>query len=222
MYLQIENEFKENSRIRSSQILFIVGAILFVLINSSFLDQIRASNFTNEYYLLVFLGDTFLFYFICYLFVFFKGTDKRYRSVKNFISVHKTIHAYQDKLHEKDISILKEILQDYNIDTRPKVEEAIRHYQCLLPRKVSQTGQLLSILALVVSILALLVSEMVSQSVENVEFILGIILTVIIIYIVVRLIEKNVFRIFGKDALYTRIEDSLSEIFMTYYLKKDK
>ena len=64
MYLQIENEFKENSRIRSSQILFIVGAILFVLINSSFLDQIRASNFTNEYYLFVLLGDTFLFYFI--------------------------------------------------------------------------------------------------------------------------------------------------------------
>ena len=34
MYLQIENEFKENSRIRSSQILFIVGAILFGIGNT--------------------------------------------------------------------------------------------------------------------------------------------------------------------------------------------
>ena len=99
------------------------------------------------------------------------------------------------------------------INTRPKVEEAIRHYQCLLPKRVSQTGQLLSILAFVISTLALLTSETVLQSVENVSFILGIILTVVIIYIAVRLIEKNIFRIFGKDALYTRIEDSLAEIF---------
>ena len=42
-----------------------------------------------------------------------------------------------------------------------------------------------------------------------------------VVYAVIRLIEKNIFRVFGKDALYTRIEDSLSEIFMTYCLKKD-
>ena len=53
-------------------------------------------------------------------------------------------------------------------------------------------------------------------------FIAGILFTVIIIYTMVRLIEKNIFRIFGKDALYMRIEDSLSEIFMIYYLKKEE
>ena len=104
---------------------------------------------------------------------------------------------------------------------KEKIDKKIKHYQCLLPRKISQTGQLLSILAFVISTLALLVSETVIASAENVGFILGIILTVIIVYAVIRLIEKNIFRVFGKDALYTRIEDSLSEIFMTYYLKKD-
>ena len=153
--------------------------------------------------------------------MFFIGLTKDKRTIKAFFSIVETIQAYQNKLHDEDIKILKAILEEHKINTRPKIKEAIKHYQCLLPRKILQTGQFFSFLAFVISTLALLVSETVIASAENVGFILGIILTVIIVYAVISLIEKNIFRVFGKDALYTRIEDSLSQIFMNYYLKKD-
>ncbi len=221
MYLQIENEFKNNSKTLASQLLLILGAFLFSCVCTIFLNAVVKKGYGENIYALILFGGMFIFYVICYVFVFFKGLKKEQRTVKAFFKVSATIRAYQNKIHSDDIKILKEILEKHKINTRPKVEEAIRHYQCLLPRKVSQSGQLLSILAFVISVLALLVTETVMQSVENVGFILGIILTVILIYALVRLIEKNIFRSFGKDALYTRIEDSLSEIFMTYYLKKD-
>ena len=221
MYLQIENKFKKNSKIRTSQSLFIVGALLLTIICSMLLNLIKSEENYWGIYALILLIGSFVFYVICYVFMFFIGLTKDKRTIKAFFSISETIQAYQNRLHDEDIKILKEILEEHKINTRPKIEEAIKHYQCLLPRKISQTGQLLSILAFVISTLALLVSETVIASAENVGFILGIILTVIIVYAVIRLIEENIFRVFGKDALYTRIEDSLSEIFMTYYLKKD-
>ncbi len=221
MYLQIEEEFKKRSKTRNAQALFVLGVILFALICTTLLDKITGKDNYEICYAIILLLGMFIFYTICYTFIFVIGLSKKQRSFKQFFKIKDTIHSYQEKLHSDDIKILQEILEKHKINTRPKVEEAIKHYQCLLPRKISQTGQLLSILAFVISTLALLVSETVLQSVENVGFILGIILTVTIIYLSVRLIEKNIFRIFGKDALYMRIEDSLSEIFMTYYLKKE-
>ncbi len=221
MYLQIEEEFKKRSKTRNAQALFVLGVILFALICTALLDKITGKDNYEIYYAIILLLGMFIFYTICYTFIFVIGLSKKHRSFKQFFKVKDTIHSYQEKLHSDDIKILQEILKNYKIDTRPKVEEAIKHYQCLLPRKVSQTGQLLTILAFVISTLALLVSETIISSIENIQFIAGIIFTVIIIYVMVRIIEKNIFRIFGKDALYMRIEDSLSEIFMTYYLKKE-
>lgn len=220
MYLQIENKFKKNSKIRTSQLLFIVGTLALAIICSMLLNLIKSEENYWGFYTLILLIGSFVFYVICCVFMFFIGLTKDNRTIKEFFNIKRTIQAYQNRLHDEDIKILKEILEEHKINTRPKIEEAIKHYHCLLPRKISQTGQLLSILAFVISTLSLLVSENVIASTENVSFILGIILTVIIIYAVIRLIEKNIFRVFGKDALYTRIEDSLSEIFMTYYLTK--
>ena len=220
MYLQIENKFKKNSKIRTSQLLFIFGALLLAITCSILLNLIKSEENYWGFYALILLIGSFVSYAICHVFMFFIGLTKDKRTIKAFFSIE-TIQAYQNRLHNEDIKILKAILEEHKINTRPKIEEAIKHYQCLLPRKISQTGQLLSILAFVISTLALLVSETVIASAENVGFIVGIIFAVIIIYTVIRLIENNIFRMFGKDALYTRIEDSLSEIFMTYYLKKD-
>ena len=222
MYLQIEEEFKKQSKTRNAQVLFVLGTFLLALICTMLLNKIAGiDNYEIAYTIILLLG-LFIFYTICYIFMFVIGLCKKQRSFEQFFKIKDTICTYQEKLHNDDIKILQGILKNHKINTRPKVEEAIRHYQCLLPRKVSQPGQLLTILAFVISTLALLFSETVISSTENVQFIGGIIFTIIIIYAVVRMIEKNIFRIFGKDVLYMRIEDSLSEIFMTYYLKKDE
>lgn len=222
MYLQIEEEFKKQSKTRNAQVLFVLGAFLLALICTMILNKIAGiDNYEIAYTITLLLG-LFIFYVICYTFMFVIALCKKQRSFKQFFKIKDTICTYQKKLHNDDIKILQGILKNHKINTRPKVEEAIRHYQCLLPRKVSQPGQLLTILAFVISTLALFASETVISSTENIQFIAGILFTVIIIYAMVRLIEKNIFRVFGKDALYMRIEDSLSEIFMTYYLKKEE
>ena len=222
MYLQIEEEFKKQSKTRNAQVLFVLGAFLLALICTMILNKIAGiDNYEIAYTITLLLG-LFIFYVICYTFMFVIGLCKKQCSFKQFFKIKDTICTYQKKLHNDDIKILQGILKNHKINTRPKVEEAIRHYQCLLPRKVSQPGQLLTILAFVISTLALLFSETVISSTINIQLIVGIIITIIIIYAVVRIIEKNIFRIFGKDVLYMRIEDSLSEIFMTYYLKKDE
>lgn len=222
MYLQIEEEFKKQSKTRNAQVLFVLGTILLALICTMLLDKIAEKNNYKICYAIILLIGAFVFYTICYIFMFVVGLSKKQRSFKQFFKIKDTIHSYQGKLHSDDIKILQGILKNHKINTRPKIEEAIKHYQCLLPRKVSQPGQLLTILAFVISTLALFASETVISSTENIQFIAGILFTVIIIYAMVRLIEKNIFRVFGKDALYMRIEDSLSEIFMTYYLKKEE
>ena len=42
MYLQIENKFKKNSKIRTSQLLFIFGALLLAITCSMLLDLIKS------------------------------------------------------------------------------------------------------------------------------------------------------------------------------------
>lgn len=221
MYLQIEDTFKKNSKIRASQVLFVVGALLFALIYVKPLDLVAKEENNGWLYATILVLGILFFYFICYIYIFFKGLPNEQRNIKRFFNVIGTIDNYRDTLHTDDIKILKEILEEHKIDTRPKVEEAIRHYQCLLPRKVLPTGRLISILALVISTLALLVNETVLKSTENIKYILEIIFAVILFYALICLVEKTIFRVFGKSALYTRIEESLSEIFMTYYLKKE-
>ena len=102
------------------------------------------------------------------------------------------------------------------------MEEIIKHYQCILPRKVEQSGQLLSILAFVISVLALLLSETVIKSAENIAGAIIILVMVALLYLIAQSFNRNVLKVFSKDSLYERIESSLAEIFMIWYLKKDK
>ena len=157
------------------------------------------------------------------------------RQIDDKTIIDKNIRELEDRIRYKiqkqlglhgtcfeDIKILSGILKENNINTRPKVQETIRHYQCLLPRKIISSGQLLAILAFTISVMALLFSEPIMASIGNVQVVLEIILSVIIIYAAIRIIEKNYFRCFGNDELYVRLEASLSEIFMDYYLKDEE
>lgn len=221
MYFEIENEFKRNSTIRTSQLLLVLGSMLLSSI-CTFITELLANeeNYANIYMCVLLVGLVF-FYIICYCYMFFKGIKKQQRTLKTFFQIKKTIQAYKSTIHNIDINLLNKILKSHEINTRPKVEEAIRHYQCLLPRKINQSGQLTSLLALVISFLALLSSETILNSLESARFILGVLLTVVIMYLFVKWIDDSVFRAFSRNALYARIEESLSEIFMSYYIKKD-
>ena len=62
MYLQIENKFKKNSKIRTSQSLFIVGALLLTIICSMLLNLIKSEENYWGIYALILLIGSFVFY----------------------------------------------------------------------------------------------------------------------------------------------------------------
>ena len=222
MYLKIEKEFKKKSKNRKSQLLFVLGVFVYSTILSIVITFFVGLEKNIGTYLLIMTGSVIPFFIGCYIVILVKIGRVEKISFINIFDVDENKNKYHQIIHEEDIKILSGILKENNINTRPKVQETIRHYQCLLPRKIISSGQLLAILAFTISVMALLFSEPIMASIDNVQVVIEIILSVIIIYMVIKLIEKNYFRCFGNDALYTRLEASLSEIFMDYYLKDEE
>ena len=226
MYLRIEKEFKKRSKHRKTQLRFVVGAftfatILSLLFSSNLFAMVKNNKLDANYIWFTLLG-MLPFLFICYIYMAISIRKYTKLSIKNIFDLDFVQEQYKEMIHKEDLKILCEILKDNHINTRPKVQETIRHYQCLLPRKVSTSGTLLSILAFTVSTLALIFSESVWNSATTLAIVFVLVLAVILIYGVIIMIDKFYFKALGNDALYTRLEASLSEIFMDYYLKDEE
>ena len=221
MYLQIENEFRQKSRFFKQNLILTLCSVALVAVLIAIYNITEEKNRIAVVIVCFFIG-LFLMLITFYAIIYFKHVNKEKRSLCAFFRFSTTIHTYQEKIHNEDIQTLKQILKKHKIDTRPKLEEVIKHYQCVLPRKVEQSGQLLSILALVISVLALLLSETVMKSEENIAGVILILVMVALLYLIAQYFNRNVLKVFSKDSLYERIESSLAEIFMIWYLKKDK
>lgn len=226
MYLRIEKEFKKKSKHRKTQLRFVIGAftfatILSLLFSPALLSMIENNKIDGKYIWFVILG-MLPFLLICHIYMVWNVRNHAKLSIKNIFDFDFIKEQYQEMIHKEDLKVLCQILKDNHINSRPKVQETIRHYQCLLPRKFSASGTLLSILAFAVSTMALIFSESVWSSATTLAVIIVIVLAIILIYGMIIAIDKFYFRALGKDALYTRMEASLSEIFMTYYLKKEE
>ena len=221
MYLRIEKEFKKKSKNRRSQLLFVLGVFVYSTILSIVIAFFVGLDKNIGTYLLIMTGSLIPFFIGCYIVILVRIGKIEKISFKKILDIDENKNKYHQIIHEEDIKILSEILKENNVNTRPKVQEVIRHYQCLLPRKIISSGQLLAILAFTISVMALLFSEPIMASIGNMQVVLGILLSVIIIYAAIRIMEKNYFRCFGNNELYIRLEASLSEIFMDYYLKDE-
>lgn len=221
MYLQIENEFRKKSRFLKQNLILTLCSVVLVAVLIAVYNIAEEKNRIAVVIVGFFIG-LFLMWIIFYAIIYFKHVNKEKKSFCAFFRFSTTLHTYQEKIHNEDIQTLKQILKKHKIDTRPKVEEIIKHYQCILPRKVEQSGQLLSILAFVISVLALLLSETVIKSAENIAGVIIILVMVALLYLIAQSFNRNVLKVFSKESLYERIESSLAEIFMIWYLKKDK
>lgn len=221
MYLRIEKEFKKKSKNRKYQLLFVLGVFIYSFTLSNVLVLGVGLEKSIGTYILITFSSLIPFYLVCYGVILL--TVKKYEKISfsQILDIENIKNKYQEIIYKEDIKILTEILKQNKINTRPKVQETIRHYQCMLPRRIESTGKLLTILAFAISIMALLFSDTVISSMKNVQVIFVIVFVVVVMYWVIHIIEKNYFRIFGKEELYIRLEASLSEIFMIYYLKDE-
>ena len=210
MYLKIEEEFKKKSLLRRSQIAFFsiyfLLAILVAWICMKYVDDNRI------WFYIILYGV--VFYIGVYVFVITKVCKSEDFHWKNVMDIEINTKLYQIQTHDKDIEILKIILKEHNVNTRPKQLEAIRHYQTLIPRNIIGGSSFISVLAFAISIIALILDDKVYYNEENLKFIFTFLFVVSLIYLIFYFLNKNIFKLFGSAELYKRLESSISEIYM--------
>ncbi len=120
-------------------------------------------------------------------------------------------------IYQSDINVLKVVLLKNEINTRPKIQEAIKHFQMELIRKKKKEVGIYSIISLSVAFFGILFSGITKdlQTIWGLGAVLGLCLILIIFfYLGLKSIYKSSFYNISQYALYERIESALSEIWM--------
>ena len=219
MYLKIEEKFMQESKLRISQLLF----VLFLLLSST-IYGLFPYDWIISNYLLAITIMAIAFYSIVYLFVvFYLKVSKKRLPLRMLWNVPNVIEMYKQNMHEQDIKILRKILNDNNVKSKENIKEVMHHYRALLPRNIKSHSAWLSVAAFAISVIAFLLNDTFLQSNEYTEYLkIGgmIFVSILLIYAVFLMLNASVFQMFGKDELYKRLEASITEIYINTPDKK--
>lgn len=219
MYTEITEKFKSDCRELNNMTMFILVPIMLFIIAIAVSISLHNNACIDWLAPVLILLATVFSLLNYYLIVLFSIKNEPQFSKKNFWSIVSMVELYQEVMHKKDIKILINILKNSGVNTMPKVLEVLRHYQICLPRKIIGGSQIISILALTISTLAFVFSDILSMSFESQIMTLIIIMFVLFIYLFGYVLNKRIFHYFGEAALYIRIESAVSEIWMKSLIK---
>ena len=208
MYSKIEKDFKAYEQSSTLDWIIIISLIISIPVFAIILW-----NATWIAYVIMTLIYSSVILVSAYLWVFFYlrkySKDKTpWRSFLKFVSNTK---KYQKLLHDNDINLLKEILDENKVNTKEKRLIAIQHYQSLIPRNINSGGTALSILAFAVSVLALILNE---TFLDNIKVAIVIFVLIVMICFLAHMVNKHILQSFGKVELYKRLENSITEIYI--------
>lgn len=209
MYHIIETEFKKNSWHKRDMTFILILSISYTVL-SIFLSVILDSIWYSY-------GLTLVIIPVQYTYIFFL-VKKNCKTKVNYWKFKETIQLYIVERKSRDAKLLAEICKKNSINTRPKVLEAIRHYQTLVPRNIIGSGVFLSLVAIIISIVAFSFDDNTISS-ERFQFMLSIFLLVGILYAFFKLTVEQFASSFGNKALYRRMEDTLSSIYFQSIIK---
>lgn len=213
MYSKIEEQFKQESKLRMSQILF----VLFLLFSST-MYVIFFYDWIMKNYLFAVAVLAVAFYLIVYLFVliYLKVSSNKF-SLKMFWNVPKVIDSYKQNMHKQDIKILKKILNDNNVKSKDNIKEVMHHYRALLPRNIKSHSAWLSVAAFAISVIAILLNDTFLNSNQYEEYLkiaAMLFFIILLVYAVFLMLNVSVFQMFGRTELYKRLEASITEIYI--------
>lgn len=220
MYNKISDEFKANSHYSINQSIYIGLPGILLLISFLLFYFLKWNLFQPIYLYFIYVFTLLLLILIGYYALVIITVKKEDGfSWKKIWRISKIIKLFTDTVHKKDIELLIRILKKQGVNTRPKVLEVLKHYQCLLPRKTKTGISIVSFLALCVSILALVYNDYVQKSEINQLIVAIVIVGALLVALVVYQLNRNIFRFLGEDALNERIEMAISEIWMKSMIK---
>ncbi len=225
MYKEIEVEFKKKSTKFKDKLLFCMSATITIAIAITVIFVLPTLlNYSNWISMIICAGLALVYFGSCYMYICIKVRKVKEIKWYEFFNYIKIWNIYIINARKQDKDKLTEIIESKGINTRIEIQEAIRHYQNLLPRKVISGGYLISIFALVISVLAFMIADENKNDDPKQLFILLVILFVVIAayYFMFKAINENVLKYLGKYALYERLETALSEIYVNYPAVKKK
>ena len=222
MYSQIFQKFNSKLTDRKLDVqINIITSIFSIIIITSI---IMLSIFTKSW-IAILLCDLSLLIclFLAIYIAVFESVNKKIKiNAKDFFNMKKIFNLL-GTAQPKDTEILIEILKETEINTRPKVQEAIRYFQNILIRKTHKGIDFLPILSIAISIMGIATSSLVVASTKDWLFFF-IVFTVFVILslcicIFAKMIYKTAYYSTSEYAVYERIEIALSEIWMKQLIK---
>ncbi len=158
-----------------------------------------------------------LFLITAYSIMFFTVKKNINLNIKDYFHPKQTLNLLKS-ISKKDVQILLPIAKSHGINTRPKVQEAIRHYQLLLLRKSNKGFAIISIISLTLSIFSIIISGINYESDKDfiilIVWLFSLVILVTLACIGVKFLYRTTFYDLSDYVLYERIEEALSEIWM--------
>lgn len=210
MYNSIEHEFKKISYYRKAKkFVTIVACIVIIL-------YLFISSLVNNIFfqILITVGIYLSILIAFYVFICIVARKQKNIKLNKWYKVSSNIALYKKFVHDEDIINLGSIYEMHKIDSINKLSEVLRHYQTLTTRNIKKSGGLITFLSLIISLIALFSTDIINNNIENVIYVITVLLLVLLLYWSISVITNYMNLMFGKDELYKRIENITSEIYM--------
>lgn len=211
MYDLIEQQFRKISYYQKAKKFITISVGIIILLYLVMLSLSKRSIILQIIYSL------FMYLFILtlfYLYIFLHIRKQKNLKVEKWYKFCKNIILYKQCINDEDVINLGIIFEKNKINSLEKLSEVLRHYQTLTTRNVKKSNETISFLSLIISLIALFSTDVISKNIENVYFILSILLFSLFLYLIVLKITNYMNLMFGKDELYKRIENISAEIYM--------
>lgn len=211
MYPRIEIDFKARSRYKKDTTFIVITYIGYTILALVLISALDNSIYSYLASILILIA--------VYLYTFWNLKKIDNKSIVKFWNFRQTIRSYVNARNEADLKLLISICKENSIDTRPKILEALRHYQLLVPRNIIGSGVFLSLAAIIISMFAFVYDESSGVSSERLQFMFSAVLIIALLYWSYKAASKQILSIYGSVAFFKSMEDMLSTIYFKSLIK---
>lgn len=213
MFNNIESKFKKSSVYHKNIFFLFITFVFYFVFGFLILKE------TNLCFFIIFI---IFLCFIIYTYIVFKNVNMKVYSKNNWKKVFNlsyTINNFFNNQRNKDKELLKKILKEEGINTRPKVGHIIEHYRVIIPRSINGGGAFLSILAVFISMGTFIYDQNANIVNEKAQIIAELVVLVLIGWAIFSSIAKTIGTLYSKKSFYLRMEDILTEIYINSEIK---
>lgn len=218
MYRKLESNYKNKSLSKIYKTLLFVLFIVFIIGLFFIFDFISSKNKTMQYIFIILymLLLPLLIYFIQISFLIIKKIINR-KNWTIIFSFEDIKELFLDIIYEIDAKTMFKELYKNGVNNKEELKVAIYHYTALINKKNIFGGvSLTSLLAILISIFTYISNDGIYYDASKLEFILYMCLSVSFIYFIIWIFVKVFDFLLGKNEIYTRIEEHLSNIYYNF------